>query len=154
MLMPDYTTRRTIALMLRRFAAGRITSDELDDAFADGRSADSAVAALHDFAVGGLYGSFDSHRCRADHALSRSSRRLVARMVLFLRTDLDFEWPDHGYAGFRGGLWRFVTLGLLQERYDRDWQRSRDADVWPFARRPDLKAALARPPFLRGAPPN
>ena len=89
----------------------------------------------------------DHYRLAGRDALDRRLRREVARWVLFLGTDLEYEWPvlpaPLRVAWF---LLSFATLGLAG-RIARKLQESDDDGLWPFRRRSDFEAALRRNPF-------
>ena len=84
--MVDREARDRAALLLRRFAAGRLTNDEFDEAY-PGSAGDRALpevggAAWH------LHSDGEVHRLTGEYALARLTRRDVARWVVFLHTDL------------------------------------------------------------------
>jgi hypothetical protein len=133
---------------LRRLASGRITNDEFDIA-AVVASPDPAIGAIWDFGWG-HYSDLGTYRLRGRHALTKPQLEAIARAVLFLDSDLPYEWPS-----LRPSLLEFFlllgTLGLLIGHRRRRWQANGPIEVWPFFRVADHDAALATPRRLRGA---
>jgi hypothetical protein len=71
-------------------------------------------------------------------------RRHVARWVLFLKSNDDYEWPEVPmWLGLLLLLPNLVTLGLIGRALRRWLDGSGEADVWPFMRRIDLERAVA-----------
>lgn len=135
--MIDRNARNTLALALRRYAAKRITNDELENVFVN-RSEDGGVTAIQDMAWR-LYDDLACHRADGAHALTKETRRSVARWVLFLRTDHEYSWPHHDFRGSENRLDRFLadlfTAGRSSKRKRDDWEIFLDAgdvEVWPF----------------------
>jgi hypothetical protein len=74
----------------------------------------------------------------------------VLRWVLFLRADLEYEWPPLRFLNpvlllpVSGCLLSLLTLGLWPRlaRAQSEWQRWRASgqlEVWPFLRRTDYE---------------
>lgn len=146
--MIDRAERDALSLRLRRLASGRITNDEFDVGEVVA-SPDPAIGAIWDFGWG-HYSDFGSYRLRGTHALTKPQLETVARAVLFLDSDLPYEWPS-----LRPSLLEFLlllgTLGLLVGRRRRRWEANGPIEVWPFFRVADHDAALAAPRRLSGA---
>jgi hypothetical protein len=84
------TDGKALALALRRLATGRITNYEFEDAI---------PFSTLDFGVKNvarqswyLYSDLREYRLRGTHSLTREGRREVARWLLFLRTEREYEW--------------------------------------------------------------
>jgi len=142
----DRHARDKLALALRRYAAKRITNDELEDAVG-WRSEDRGVTAVQDMA-GQLYDDMFSHRADGPHALAKDNRRSVARWVLFLRTDLEYSWPNYDFRQSGTSLDRFLadlfTAGRWSKKKHRDWESFLgvgDFEVWPFLKIADEGSA-------------
>ena len=149
--MVDRAGRDRLALLLRRLASGRITNADFEGERLD-RSTDEALVALGD-AGWSLYNDFGIYRLHGKHALSPDALKAVARCVLFLDTDLHYEWPPRR-ASVRGILTTLLTLGLSLRRERRAWESSGPYHVWPFYRESDYQEACAHPRFLAGADPE
>ena len=146
--MIDRAGRANLALHLRRLASGRLTNAEFDDVRLDASEDEALVAIGH--AGWSLYDDFFVYRLRGRRALSPETLDSVARCVLFLDTDLSYEWPP-----LCPTLWRLLstllTVGYSLRRDRRRWQASGPFHVWPFFREADYRDALAVPKRLREA---
>ena len=146
----DRTSRRRIAELLRHFVAGRITNDEFV-ARSPRRSRDLAVRQILSEGAWFLYDDLHEHRLTGKYRLSPEAREQVARWVLFLETDLPYEWPVVP-LGVRFALMplNVITLGLLGRLVQHYTSRGGPVQLWPFRRALDYEAALAQPPYLHG----
>lgn len=147
--MIDRHARDKLALALRRYAAKRITNDELEDAVA-WISEDQGVTVVQDMAWR-LYDDTFRHHADGPHALAKDDRRSVARWVLFLQTDLEYSWPNHDFRQSETSLDRFVadlfTAGRWSRKELRNWEKfveAGDIEVWPFQNIADEEAARRR----------
>lgn len=150
--MVDRKARDGFAQAIRALVAGTITNDQFEDSRLPAlRSADPAVKAIQNEGVWHLYSDLEEHRLRGKHALARADKTHVARWVLFLKTDLPYEWPVmSGLNAFLLALASLLTLGAAHRCYAHRLQQHGDMHVWPFIRQADYQAALARPVYLRG----
>ena len=145
----DRHARDKLALAFRRYAAKRITNDELEDAVG-WRSKDRGVTVVQDMAWQ-LYDDMFRHRAEGPHALSKDDRRSVARWVLFLRTDLEYLWPSYDFRQSGTSLDRFLadlfTARQWRKKKDGDWENflgAGDFEVWPFLKKADEAFARTR----------
>ena len=148
--MIDRDARNRLAESIRHLAAGTITNVEFEERVLSS-SSDPAVRAVF---VGGpwfLYHDLMRYRLRGKHPLSPAVRREAARWVLFLKSDLPYEWPVER-RGIVGSLvWvilNLFTVGFFARSSQRRFAQSGDIAVWPFVRPSDYEVALARPPYL------
>ena len=156
--MISRTDRDHLALLLRRLASGRIYNDDYDG---DQPCASTDLAVTEIGWEGwGLYSDDRRYRLRGPDSLPRESREHVARAVLFLQSDLEYEWPPFPRPGgvvLHVRLLREVlTLGLVgwaAPRTEREWRAAVDLSVWPFRRRADLDACNASPRLFKGVAP-
>jgi hypothetical protein len=106
----DRNLRQQLSQDLRRLVTGRMTNDEFDDAYYDQfyNSKDRAVVEIAEFGYG-LYSSdlLRPYRLKGRYAVKKDTRRTVARCVLFLRMEREYEWPQWPYAT---GALRFSTV--------------------------------------------
>lgn len=93
--MVDRVGRTSLALALRKLAAGRVSNYEFEDQL--GReivsSRDMGVKAIR-WAAWMLYDDLHEHRLSGVHSLGRAGRRHIARWILFLKSDVEYEWPE------------------------------------------------------------
>ena len=146
--MIDRPARDSVALLIRRLASGRISNQDYEDAWWATKTHDEAVRAVLD-AGWALYDDYRTYRLRGAAALPPATLAAISRCVLFLTSDLEYEWPPLRPSPlFLAGT--LLTLGIMQRRRRARWEASGDHHVWPFRRYSDFKRALAHPPFLAG----
>ena len=146
--MIDRASRDALAELARHFVAGRITNDQLE-----GRLPNSNDCAIHEIwwnALWGLYDDFYEHRLVGRHYVPRDSRTDLARCILFLKTDLEYEWtPYPPEPKLLTMLLSLATLGFANRVMARHWRQQGDSSVWPFFREADYRGALERPSVSR-----
>ncbi|MBJ7575480.1 hypothetical protein [Luteimonas sp. MC1828] len=149
-IMIDREARDRFAQAIRALVAGTITNDEFEGVrFPALDTADPAIAAIYQEGAWHLYSDLEEHRLRGKHAISRKDKSHVARWVLFLKTDLPYEWPELGGARFFAlGLANLFTLGVANRFYVKWFKQQGEVDIWPFIRHEDYAAALERPVYL------
>ncbi len=135
-------SRLLYAELLRHFAAGRLTNHEYEDA-ADKLlvSRDASLWAIY-LIVWLHYDDWQTHRLTGKWKLSPDMLRNFARIIVFLHSGLPYKWP-------RTPLWRML-LGIVTRLFPSR-PCGGDESVWPFFRREDFEAAIARPRLLGGA---
>jgi hypothetical protein len=149
--MIDRPARRRLAELLRHLVAGRISNDEFEDAIPHD-SADVAIREVFNNGAWFLYDDLHEHRLIGRYHLNRSDWNEVARWVLFLETDLEYEWPVQPMWKRLGlAVATLVTLGLLAVIMRRRNSQIAELAAWPFRTPAAYQAALRRPPYLNGA---
>lgn len=154
----DRDARRRAALLLRRLAAGRITNYEFEDRW----PCTDDVAVREIFEEASVGGELTECRFVGRNGLDRASRRQVARWILFLRSDLPYEWPITPPIVRLLGLFVWLLLGFmtllvgllvlvpLWSWIKRSWYAKQgDITVWPFVREEDLQRAMRECCLLR-----
>jgi hypothetical protein len=144
--MIDRNTRDTLAELLHRFVAGRLTNDEFSDRVP--ASDDQAVPEITRESWY-LYDDLQEHRLTGKWRIGKPGRTEVARWILFLKTDLQYEWP-------RVNRWlllvmvvpNLLTIGLLGVLLRHWYATHGDFDVWPFMRSEDFETALRTPIYF------
>lgn len=145
----DAVARRAAAELVRQLASGRLTNDEFEERWP--ASADPALSAVRE-AAWFLYSDLRTYRLTGADRLPFPIRRQVARWVLFLHSDLPYEWPVESRAAkLARSIAGLLTIGVATRRWKTALQVSEDADVWPFVRRVDYRRALRTPRLLRRA---
>ena len=91
--MIDRASRDALAELARHFLAGRITNRELENSLPSSR--DRAIRQIWWNALWGLYDDFHEHRLVGRYYIPRDSRADLARCILFLKTDLEYEWTPY-----------------------------------------------------------
>ncbi len=153
--MVEREKRRELADFLEAFISGALTNDEFVDEESEirarqrppRRERDRALEAVTSMAWY-MYDDLSEHRLVDKHALTPEGLAEVRRWILFLRNDLEYEWPVDDFINVGGCLLNLITLGLwdclLRKRFWRRMQATGDFEVWPFIRDVDYRQALAR----------
>jgi hypothetical protein len=130
--MVDHMARKDLADCLRRLISGEMTTNEFTDRYDRQweHSLDPAVAEIGDFGWS-LYSDWSfSYRLRGLHAVTAWDCQVAERAMLFLGTDLEYEWPRD-----------------IQEEEDlKEFEASGDLLAWPFRRMADWVRFDKRPP--------
>lgn len=152
--------RRDAAIpLIRAFVAKKLTNDEFEqryDAILDERPVrkwDDRVLWAVKTAVWFLYDDLTTHRLEGAHALSKEQKGSVARCILFLQSDLPYEWTTYSFISLRSLLLNILTLGLWG-RLGPKWGEDIDWEIWPFRRAADFEEAKRLPARRRRAEPQ
>ena len=138
--------RRRYAELLRQFMSGRMTNWDYEDASDEVLDAsDAATWGVHS-QVWFTYDDLTRHWIGRRHGMTAEGRRDVARWVMFLRSERDYEYRS---LGFVQGLLRVLSLGLFQPP---DLNPGAERDYWPYYRRTDFETDRRRPTLLCGVP--
>lgn len=119
--MVDREKRDAAAAILEGYRSKRLSNAAFEDF---PKSPDRALRAVEK-TVWFMYDDLTEHYCDGPHALNAYSASIVDRCILFLHSDVAYEWPTP-----------FLYNGCLEH-----WG---DASVWPFFRIDDYDRA-ARP---------
>ena len=148
--MTDKRDREKLAEALRHLATGQISNRVYEDR-TECRSSDVAVREIWR-AAWGMYSDLRTHRLTGKDALTADTKEAVARCILFLHSDLPWEWPTRSFAQMLlFAVTNLCTLGLLTRRDERRYRDAGEFSVWPFFRRSDYEAALLTPKLLHRA---
>jgi hypothetical protein len=142
--MIDREARAQLARDLMRVAAGHITSDELEERFFSLATSDRAVKE-----IGGLWSmdlsDLHARRFRGKDALPKKTKHELARSILFLKTELEYEWPSYGLAEVVNRLLGLASHGVwtallaLVRRFES--RPTLDKSAWPFRTTDELDRA-------------
>jgi hypothetical protein len=181
--MVDKERRKKLAHHLRQLSVGLISNDDFEYAImedvSDGWLPEqyyrSKLAKNDDDPIikpmlelcWGLYDDTRSHKLVKSYTLTKKTLKIIARCILFLHSDKEYEWP---YFNMNNPLLRFSLKELILSiltlgHYYRDkkekyifsffeWQKLGDYDVWPFFRKSDYKNQLMNPSFLNEQQPR
>ena len=150
--MIDRQARSQLAVCLRHLASGRISNDVFDER-APYSSEDRAVNAIW-WQAWHLYSDLREHKLTGRDRLSQDTRRAVTRWIVFLHSDLEYQWPDLPLDGLLGAMLNLASLGHTGRRAYASWSQSGDIDVWPFLTRSQHEVARRQPRLLAKATPN
>ena len=148
----DRLRRDRVIALLRAFAAGKLTNDEYEERY-------SAILAEHekdklkDRALHAVWeamwfcytdSDIEIHRLEGAHALNPAGKKALARCILFLQTNLPYEWKrDSILPPLEEMALGLLTLGWWNRRQKKEvgnWD-----DVWPFRRIEDFEKAKLEP---------
>jgi hypothetical protein len=147
--MVNHGARQAAAQLVRLFKDAAITNEQFENDWPYVKE-DRALLAIRSW-LWRFYDDFKTHTLSGDLALSAEGRALFDRCELFLRSNLEYEWPVANFYGGDGiGLLPLIhSFGLflpfhfwLKIHYSRIQKalvRSGDVAVWPFIRRSDYE---------------
>jgi len=148
LLMIDRTARNRAAETIRRFVTGQITNKEFIRRYPDSKN-DPVIWALDD-TVWCLYDDIRTHKLSGEYALTKEFKTEVARWLMFLYSDAEYQWPQIGKPGFRQTpSWFCRVFPFAQKRFER-FRAAGDYSVWPFLRPADFEDARRKPVLLGG----
>jgi len=146
----DRTARDQLADALRALASGLVSNDEFEDSRLPHSRNDAVIREVFSRGAWMLYSDTHEYRLAGKNKLDALTKSEVARWVLFLKTDLRYEWPVYSMLQTLGMLLANVlTLGMANRIFIPRFATHGDVDVWPFIRKADYEAALQNPPYLR-----
>jgi hypothetical protein len=147
--MIDRPARNQLAEALRALASGLITNDEFEERIPF--SNDPAIGCIYLNGVWGLYSDLWEYRLKGKDRLSPNARAAVARCVLFLKTDQEFEWPQPSFMQrMLSMVVGLLTLGWASRSRAPAYRAAGDGAVWPFISRDSFEQALRKPVYLCG----
>jgi len=157
----DRQRRDRMAEELRHFAGGRTTNDEFEDRLhailkerTVGLKEDDAALWAITSRSWFLYDDTRVHRLDGKRKLNREARKEIARWIVFLHSDLPYEWPMRNFISINSCLLNLLTLGLAQivlaPLYRKRYGSMGEWSVWPFIRKNDLEQEKKRPRLLTG----
>jgi hypothetical protein len=129
-MMVAIEKRRKAAQLLLDFYKGRITNDQMDDAW----PLDAKDPALREvfWAKWGLYSDLREEYVKPKLRRNYSAAKATHRCLVFLKSGLEYEWVG---SGLSEGLVPWI-LGLL-DKHPREVNRAGDQSAWPFYRKED-----------------
>jgi hypothetical protein len=125
--MIDRNARNKLSELIRSLAVGNITNDEFEDALPN--STDDAVWEVFHHGAWCLYSDMKEYKLRGKDALSPEDKSMVARWVLFLKSDYEYQWPS---ASFREVFLKSISLGFFGQSTLEKWKEHGDVSYWPF----------------------
>ncbi len=149
--MIDRPSRDRLSAQLRRYMCGRITNWELDDTEDELKEdSDRAIAQI----VWLTYSDIPKFRAVGVRRVDEGTRTTYERCILFLDSELEYEWPGWNPKGRPWFLWlrNWLSSGRAMREFceaeaaeDQEWRNAGDVEVWPFIRRQDYEQALKTP---------
>ncbi len=128
----DRRARDIAAEALQKFMEGSISNREYERRFPRTKD-DPALWAIYSH-TWFCYSDTSEHTLTGKHALNDERHAILERCLLFLRSDLEFQWPPPKFHPWYGIL-RFLGLGWTLKRRAQEEMRIGDVDVWPFLKK-------------------
>jgi len=180
--MIEMRRRKKLAFHLRHLSVGLTTNDTFEERVMDDvtngwmpeqyyrsnkAKYDDAVIVPMLETCWGLYDDTRQHKLLGKDKLSEESLKTIARCILFLHSDLEYEWPQFFLLNpiFKFSIPRMMvvlainilTLGWYIRYYRKKEQNAYeqfkklgDFEYWPFFRKENYDEQLNRQPFLKG----
>jgi hypothetical protein len=174
--MVDKERRKKLAYHMRQLSVGTASNDGFESDVMDDVTHDwlpeqyyrSTYAKTDDRVIvpilevcWGLYDDTRHHYLTGSDQLSPKSLKIIAHCILFLHTELEYEWPFFETKSpiFSFSLTDFLvcilTLGQnfrkkrkAQLAAYEAFKKTGDSDYWPFYRKLDYDQQLFKQPFL------
>lgn len=180
--MVDKERRKKLAFHLRHLSVGLTTNDDFEGAVMEDLAAgwlpeqyyrskeskndDQIIQPMLELCWG-LYDDTRQHKLTKSDELSADSLKIIARCILFLHSDREYQWPYFDTNNpllkfsFKDLIFTILTLGhyyrnIREEKLITyyEWQKLGDYDVWPFFKNGDYQEQLNMQPFLNGQKTN
>lgn len=149
--MIDRNARNAAAEAIRYYLSGASTNFTLDEKLFGLKSSDAAIDAIRK-QLWLIYDDLREHRHDGAWKISADQREIVIRIILFLKSDLEYQWPSvpSWYRSTRALVW-LLTFGFGSRALDRRFE-FRDIDsVWPFHSSEEVQGAKNDPKYLAAA---
>ncbi|HZQ22697.1 MAG TPA: hypothetical protein VFA89_07840 [Terriglobales bacterium] len=130
--MIDRHARDIAADALRDFMEGSISNDEYERRYP--RSKDDPALWEIWVQVWFFYSDVRTHKLTGKHALNEERRAFMERCILFLKSDVEFEWPRQKFRPWYGIL-RLLGFGRTLKRREEEEMSIGDKEVWPFLKK-------------------
>ena len=134
--MVDRHARDIAAEALRNFMEGSISNREYERRFPKSKG-DPALWGIYS-QIWFCYSDTLEHTLTGKHALTNEGRAYIGRCLLFLKSDLEFQWPPTKLR-----LWypllRLIGLGRIVNRKVEKEMSIGDVDVWPFLKKAEYE---------------
>lgn len=135
--MIDRKARNELANLVRAFATGTITNFDFErnSPFSE----DKIISVIDDY-LWSFYDDFKEHKLPKG-SLPLTTKKEIARIVLFLDSELEYQWPIEGGL-IKRILKLFKSSPAIQAKKikDFDYHNAGDLSVWPFQNRKHLIA--------------
>ncbi len=128
--MIDKASRNKFAELIRSLASGLVTNDEFEDRlFLEVDFQDKAIIGVFSYGAWSLYSDNKEYRLKGSEALVPEEKTYAAKLVLFLRSNYEYEWP---IKERKRSLLHKLTFGILGEIEPDPWLNVGDEQFWPF----------------------
>ena len=141
--MVDRHARDIAADAIQDFMDGLISNKAYEQRYPSTRSCnDPALRAVFSH-VWFCYDDLSEHTLTGEHVLTGERRAFLERSLLFLRSDLEFQWPPPAF-GLRYGILRLLGFGQMLKRREEEEMRVGDVLVYPFLTKAEYEETVRR----------
>ena len=180
--MVDIERRKKLAFHLRHLSVGLITNDDFESYLMEdvtkgwlpeqyyrakeAKFDDQILQPMLELCWG-LYDDTREHKLIRSDKLSNEILKIIARCILFLHSDQEYQWP---YFDTNNPLLKFsfkeIAISILTiGHYYRDKRKKQEQayiefkklgkfEIWPFLNERDYETQLEKQPFLSGQKSN
>jgi hypothetical protein len=134
--MVDRHARDIAGDALQDLLRGSISNDEYERKYPIAKD-DPALRAIF-VQVWFYYSDMHEHKLTSRYVPSDASRAFLERCVLFLKSNLEFQWPKSEFR-LRYGIMRLLGLGRIVERRIKQKYSVGDEEVWPFLKKTEYE---------------
>ena len=180
--MIDHERRKKLALHLRHLSVGLISNDEFENGIMDditkgwlpeqyrrskqAKFDDKIIVPMLELCWG-LYSDTKNYKLTGSYQLPERSLKIIARSILFLHSDIEYEWPEFDFTNplIRFSIKELFTTVLTLGKYYRDKKQEQNQSYlayqklgthqhWPFFKLADYNEQLTKQPFLHAQEAN
>lgn len=143
--MIDRDARKITAEKVRHFINGGIDNFEFEDS--EPTTNDEAVLAIFS-TLWLFYDDFKKHKMVADHAIPKNTKKVMARWLMFLYSNQEYEWPSIPHPGARPLEHGFLSKILGGPEKESKFMRQGSYEFWPFISEEAYLDAMENPSLL------
>lgn len=176
--MIDLERRKKLALHLRHLSTGQISNDDFEERILidvtygwlpeqyfrskECKNDDKIFRPILEFSWS-LYNDTHNHKLKKKHKLTEEKLKEIARIILFLHSDREYDWSYFNMTNpllqlsFTDLLKSIITLGqhyrnikLIKAQEFELMKKEGDFEYWPFKTKNDFEKQLKNQPFLAG----
>ena len=138
--MINKEARRAAATILEKISSERLTNYQLEDDW-PAKSADRIVDELPDI----IWCNYDDtpEQLLTPGHFGESGHDFINRIILFLKSDQEYRWPEWNPPSFRTFFRRLFRLQTADHERELFAQHG-DFNVWPFLRKEDFEESKRR----------
>lgn len=92
-----------------------------------------------------LYGDHKEYKLTGKNKLSKETKNEVARCILFLKSNLEYQWP---HVPLKTRFIYAITFSVFGTNTQKQWKKVGDVSIWPFIKQSQLKHAKQRHGYL------
>ena len=130
--MVDRQARDIAADSLRAFVKGSISNEEYERRYPKSKD-DPALWEIY-VQVWFFYSDLRAHTLTGKYAVNDEGRAFLERCILFLKSNVEFQWPRQKFRPWYGIL-RLFGFGPTLKRREKEEMSIGDTGVWPFLKK-------------------